>query len=200
MTTKPNTILLLFGLNLLIVSTLFAQQQPIANTAEERMRKDVTVLASDSLQGREAGTIGEQMASDYISKQMQQIGLLPKGNSEGSYLSEFRMSYPVIFKDASLRINDITFKHIEEFGATDLSAPGKVAAPLINIGKGFSGVSSPGIQDSDIKGKIVLLDISNGWKNEDNPTILAKIIEKVKSAVDMGAVGVILHNTSRKAT
>ena len=200
MMTKLNTFLLFNILNLFVASVLFAQQQPNINPSEERMRQDVTILASDSLQGREAGTIGEQMASDYISKQMHGIGLLPKGNTDGSYLSEFRMSYPVIFKEASLRINDITFKHIEEFGATDLSAPGTLAAPLINIGKGVSGISSIGIQASDISGKIVILDISNGWKNEDNATILAKIIAKVKAAVDMGAAGVILHNTSRKAT
>ncbi len=200
MMTKLNTFLLFTVLNLFAASTLVAQQQPNLNPSQERMRQDVTLLASDSLQGREAGTIGEQMASDYISKQMLKIGLKPKGDSEGSYLSEFRMSYPVIFKKAVLRINDINFKHIEEFGATDLSAPGNVSAPLINIGKGISELSLFGFHASDIRGKVVILDISNGWKDEDNATLLAKIIVKVKAVVDMGAVGVILHNTSRKAT
>lgn len=200
MMTKFNTFLLFFVLNLFTASILFAQKQPLANTSEERMRQDVTLLASDSLQGREAGTIGEQMASDYISKQMIKIGLLPKGDTEGSYLSEFRMSFPVIFKKAVLRINDINFKHVEEFGATDLSAAGNVSASLINIGKGISEASLSGFQPSDIRGKIVILDISNGWKDEDNAAILAKIVSKVKAVVNLGAVAVILHNTSRTET
>jgi Iap family predicted aminopeptidase len=174
--------------------SVISQQIVPVNTSEGRMRRDIAVLASDSLQGREAGTIGEQMASDYVSNQMREIGLLPKGDPEGSYLSEFRMSYPVHFKKASLRVNEIEFRHVEEFGATDLSSAGNVTAPLVNIGKGLNG------NGTDLKGKIVVIDISNGWKNEENETILAGIIARVKSVVDKGAVGIILHNSSRKET
>ncbi len=192
---KKNTFrFLFFLLSLVSIGKLSAQQNSTANSSEYRMHRDVSILASDSLQGREAGTIGEQMASAYISAQMREIGLLPKGDAENSYLSEFRMSYPVIFKAAKLRIDDIEFKHIEEFGATDLSSAGNVDAPLINIGKGISA------SKTEVNGKIVVIDIANGWKKEENAVILASIITKVKSVVDKGAVGVILNNSSRKST
>lgn len=186
-----------------LILSHFAVSSQNVRLAEEKLRKDVAVLASDSLKGREAGTIGEQMASDYISKQMLQIGLLPKGDREGSFLSEFRMNYPVIFKEAKLRINDIDFKHTGEFGATDLSSPGNVTAPLINIGKGIS-VNSETIKDKnsdyDVGGKIVLMDIASETESDDNYELLEDIVGRVTSVVQQGAVGVILHNTSRKTT
>jgi aminopeptidase YwaD len=161
------------------------------------------LLASDSLRGREAGTIGEQMASAYISNQMRLIGLLPKGDTEGSYLSEFRMSFPVVFKDAKLKVNEIEIKYKTEFGATDLSSPGDITAPLINIGKGISPDGSDLNNNKityNIKGKIVVLNISTGNKKVADTDRLNDIIARVKTAIQLGAVGVILHNSSRKST
>jgi len=195
--------LLFFSLSLLLSGNVTAQQNVNDSVSEARMYHDIFVLASDSLKGREAGTIGEQMASDYISKLMLQIGLLPKGDGEGSYLSEFRMNYPVIYKDAKLRVNDIEFKHDEDFGATDLSSAGEVTAELINIGKGINGSKDQKRNRNgkyDLKGKIVVLDIVSLTGEMDNAAFLDEIIARVKYAVQEGAVGLILHNSSRKST
>lgn len=195
--------LLFLSLSFFICRNAFSQQTAIDSASEVRMYRDIYILSSDSLKGREAGTIGEQMASDYISKQMLRIGLLPNGDHDGSYMSKFRMNYPVIYKEAKLRIEDIDFKYKEEFGATDLSAPGNITAPLINIGNGISASIEKGDKKygiSDIAGKIVILDIASGTKIEDNDSFLDDLIIRVKSVVQQGAVGVILHNSSRHAT
>ena len=200
---KLNLASLFFLLNFLYFGNATAQLIQNDSISAARMYHDVFILASDSLQGREAGTRGEQMASDYISEQMHQIGLLPKGDSTGSYVSRFRMNFPVIFKEAKLRVNDINFKHIEEFGATDLSSQGKVIAPLINIGIGIdTSVYDAGGRNrkSDVFGKIVVIEIADLSKNDDKAEVLEMIISRVKSAVQRGAVGVIIHNSSRKAT
>lgn len=194
--------LLIFSFSFLCIINAFAQQAVYDSASEARMYHDVFILSSDSLKGREAGTIGEQMASDYISKQMLQIGLLPKGDSTGSYLSRFRMNYPVIFKETKLQVNKVVFKHVEEFGATDLSSAGNVTAPLINIGKGIAPSSEKAHHKNgtlDLKGKIVVLDIS-GFDTLDNAAALDEIIARVTLIVQKGAVGVILHNSSRKTT
>jgi len=180
---------------------LFSQEYPKPADSESRMRHDVSFLASDSLKGREAGTEGEKLAATYISEQMKLIGLLPKGDKAGSYLSEFRMSYPVIFREAKLKVNDIEFKHNVEFGATDLSSQGNVSAPLLNLGKGMSsGSRFARDNDTEIKGKIVVLDIASKKINKEKSVILDEIILRVKAVVQAGAVGVILHNSSRKAS
>ena len=194
--------LLIFLFGFLSLGNVSAQLNISDSSIIARLYHDVFILASDSLQGRKAGTVGEKMASDYISKQMLAIGLLPKGDTVGSYLSEFRMNFPVIFENTLLKINDISFKPGEEFGATDLSASGNITAPLINIGKGATG--SRFYQDgsntvNEVTGKIVIIDI-DGSAKDDKTELIENIIARVKSVVQKGAIGVILHNSSRKAT
>lgn len=47
-----------------------------------QIRSDISILASDSLQGREVGTEGEKMAASYIVEQFKKAGLSPKGTAE----------------------------------------------------------------------------------------------------------------------
>jgi len=194
--------LLILSFGLILSVNVKAQKTVYDSASEARMYHDVNILASDSLKGREAGTIGEQMAADYISKQMFQIGLLPKGDSTGSFLSRFRMNYPVIYKDAKLRIDNVDFKHIEDFGAIDLSSAGNVTAPFINIGNGISGNNRGGSKNGvyDVAGKIVIIDVSSGSKKEGDNSLSEEIFGRIASIVQQGAVGVVIHNTSRKAT
>lgn len=192
--------LLAFTIGIVHTTTLFAQATGSYMLSQDRLYRDVYILANDSLKGREAGKPEEKMAADYISRQMQQAGLLPKGDGDSSYLSEFRMNYPVIFKNATLKVNDITFKYTEEFGATDLSSSGTVSAPFVNIGKGRPGVDYDlKSGESIVKGNIVVMDI-DGTGQEDKYIMLNDIIARVKTAVQQGAVGVLLHTDSRKST
>ena len=46
------------------------------------LQKHIEVLASDSMEGRRAGTPGEQKASAYINNEFKNIGLLPKGTND----------------------------------------------------------------------------------------------------------------------
>jgi hypothetical protein len=58
-----------------------------AQTAEisvDRIRKDVTYLASDKLKGRGTSTKGEKKAASYIAKEFRSAGLTPKG-TDGYY-------------------------------------------------------------------------------------------------------------------
>ena len=54
---------------------LQAQQECIT-----RMKTHVQFLSGDQLQGRKAGTVGEQMARNFIVEEFKNIGLQPKGN------------------------------------------------------------------------------------------------------------------------
>lgn len=193
-------IILVFTLGIVQATVLFAQHSGSYSLSRNRLYRDVYILANDSLKGREAGKPEEKMAADYISRQMQLAGLLPKGGSDSSFLSEFRMNYPVIFREATLKVNDISFKYNEEFGATDLSSSGKVSAPFVNIGKGRAGVDYDLLSgENAVNGKIVIMDI-DGPDMDDKNLMLSDIIARVKSAVQKGALGVILHTDSRKST
>lgn len=54
------------------------------------LKEDVTFLASDSLEGRETGSKGEQRAAAYIIKQFKLAGLKPAGTN--GYYQEFAIS------------------------------------------------------------------------------------------------------------
>ncbi len=47
-----------------------------AQTTRENLKRHITALTSDSLLGRESGTIGEKRAADYISGIFKEYGLL----------------------------------------------------------------------------------------------------------------------------
>jgi len=57
-------------------------------TLKERLEQHVYTLASDSLRGRQAGTVYARMAADYIVRQFEEIGIEPY--FENSYLQTFR--------------------------------------------------------------------------------------------------------------
>ena len=57
----------------------FAQNNGKVNKkAVKRLIEDVSALASDQMEGREPGTMGEIKARDYIKRRMLEIGLEPK--------------------------------------------------------------------------------------------------------------------------
>ncbi|MCI4670325.1 MAG: M20/M25/M40 family metallo-hydrolase [Bacteroidia bacterium] len=72
--------------NILYLILIFATLFPQATQAQEldplhQIRVDVVYLASDYMQGRETGKIGEEMAANYIATRFGQMGLSPKGES-----------------------------------------------------------------------------------------------------------------------
>ena len=73
-------ITLLFSLFVAILSaqdntnTSIATKYAETITAED-MREDLTILASDALEGRETGTRGQKMAAAYIRAHFEELGL-----------------------------------------------------------------------------------------------------------------------------
>ena len=55
--------------------------------AENKIKEDVAFLADDKMGGRQTGTQGEILASEYIVKRFKAIGLQPKGTKD--YIQSF---------------------------------------------------------------------------------------------------------------
>jgi hypothetical protein len=81
---------------ILLVSIIFliyldGCQKPLnREKAIKLIKNDLEYLASDMLEGREAGTPGAEKAADYLAERFEEIGLIPKG-SDG-YFQEFSFS------------------------------------------------------------------------------------------------------------
>src|SRR5687767_14451664 len=77
--------------------TVFAQQPTTPSL--DRLRKDVTYLASDMLDGRRTGTQGANDAAQYIAREFSLLGLQPgmqiakpartRGESRARYMQPF---------------------------------------------------------------------------------------------------------------
>jgi len=84
--------------NTLIITSLIAtvmlscQSAPSDDKLLSNLKKDVSFLAADQLEGRAIGTEGEEQAAQYLAERFEQIGIEPKGTS--GFFQEFTVSKP----------------------------------------------------------------------------------------------------------
>ena len=81
---SPSKILAAVASGLLLASSAAAQPSPEAVRSAANVKAHMTFLASDLLQGREAGSPGFDIAANYVASQFAQLGLKPAGEG-GSY-------------------------------------------------------------------------------------------------------------------
>ncbi len=80
---------------LLLLPLLLSQCSTTQTSLEKELgydpmlEKDIEYLASDELEGRETGQKGEKLAAEYISKRMQELGLIPMGTDQ--YYQDFQV-------------------------------------------------------------------------------------------------------------
>lgn len=157
--------------------------------ADKALIKDlqthITYLADDKLEGRRAGTPGEQLASEYISRQFAAAGLQPKGDN-GNWLQPFDINDGKEVKPASFCIiNGHDLKLNTDYFPLAYSANGSLEAlPAISLPE--SGM--PWFIDLD------------DWlaENKDNPhfDLEEKIRQHAADIAAKGATALVLYNTS----
>ncbi|MDX1459722.1 MAG: M28 family metallopeptidase [Xanthomonadales bacterium] len=120
---------------------------------QQRIRAHIEFLASDLLEGREAGTPGYDIAAAYVASQFRQIGLEPAGQ-QGSYYQQVplrRAWQEAGSAELSLRRDERVqaFRFVEEFyispntGASSVD----VEAPMVFAGY---GIEAPALDYSDL--------------------------------------------------
>jgi len=75
---------------------------PIASTADIGRR--IERLASDSFEGREPGTKGGQLASQYIADEMKEAGLVPMGD-DGTYFQSVKLTESSVLPSSDMKIS-----------------------------------------------------------------------------------------------
>lgn len=176
--------LILFFLLLSSVSVA----QKLTRSDKEMMKYlkiNLSFLASDNLEGRRAGTIGESLAADFISKKFKEIGLLPKGTSD-SYFQPFTVT-------DGKKISNLTSLTINN----KLLIPEKDFFPLSNSSNTsiIKTQISPALTE---KNQPWFLDLSGDLEeNKTNPhfDINNLIQSKINNAKEKGATSIILYNS-----
>lgn len=79
-----------------------------SNISPKDIKTHITFLASDKLEGREAGTAGEAIAAGYITEHFEKFGLKPAGN-ENTYFQEFRINLSALNNPHNQDTSTVTF-------------------------------------------------------------------------------------------
>lgn len=161
---KPQTWLLLLAL--VWAAALCVQSARAfspATISADNLTAHIKLLASDEFQGRRTGTVGMELAAQYLEQEFALFGLLPAGDN-GTY----RESFPVVIGGHLGTDNHMTVTQAGEQRALQL---GKEYTPLTFSGNGrvvgdvvFAGygITAPELNYDDyagvdVKDKIVLI-------------------------------------------
>jgi hypothetical protein len=131
---------------------------------EERLRRDVTYLASAECEGRGVQTKGINLAADYIARAFKDAGLKPAVPS-GDYFQPFTMTgnavegNPNELAFTGPQGQRIVFARNEHFRPVGLSGKGQLSAPLVLVGYGVTAdnVGYDDYRNMDVAGKVVVI-------------------------------------------
>jgi aminopeptidase YwaD len=176
----------------LLVLILFSQpgiSQKIKKSDQPvlaNLQAHIHYLADDKLQGRRAGTEGEELAMNYISDQFKQIGLRPKG-TEGYYQAFDIAEGKQINAETHFIINDKELKLNEEYFPF-------VFSPNVNI----EALPAIAMQETGMPWFIDLKDAIG--ENANNPHFDLKdyIHQQATELKKKGATALVFYNTSEK--
>ncbi|MBM3404658.1 MAG: M28 family peptidase [Bacteroidetes bacterium] len=161
----------------------------------DRLRTDVAILASDSLQGRESGTAGERMASEYIINEFRKTRCKPAGSGDTSFLQPFPRRTVNISRYNKVSIGERLLTYKSDYGLLACSASGEVKGVINAIGWDNERTLHPRPHDC-----IALIDLdspenysgASGKRQSTDP------FERLKQAVSHGACAIICWNCPSK--
>jgi Zn-dependent M28 family amino/carboxypeptidase len=183
-----------------------ATAQPSADMARsaENVRAHMTFLASDLLQGREAGSPGYDIAAGYVASQFRQLGLKPAGDKGGYFqavpLTAFRAADQgtYVLRGRGGATTPLVSGEDVLVGRNAGPDERRVSAQLVFVGYGV--VAPERKRDDykglDVKGKIVvaLSGAPSGFQTEER-AYYANGRTKRAEAARHGAVGFIQVGT-----
>ncbi|MDQ6652829.1 MAG: M20/M25/M40 family metallo-hydrolase [Acidobacteriota bacterium] len=146
---------------LLTIAIAALAQQPVATlnpSSADRLRKDVTYLASDALEGRRTGTMTAMAAARYVEDEFKRLGLKPGARREVSlsrkrgavgYYDSYMQPFPYIEgvqlgKNNALRLNTkpdapLALRVGEDWMPLGFSSNGEIErVPAVFVGFGIT--------------------------------------------------------------
>jgi aminopeptidase YwaD len=150
------------------------------------LQNHIHFLADDKLEGRRAGTKGEELAMSYISEQFRQIGLSPKG-AEGYYQNFDINEGKQIDSQTHFIINDKELKLDEDYFPFVYSSD-------VNI----EALPAIALQESGLPWFVNLKDVLDENANNPHFDLENHIHQQAIDLKKKGAAALIFYNTSTK--
>jgi hypothetical protein len=174
---------LIHSLFFILPSLAFAQDPtPYASLIEPVALKDnLSIIASDALEGRLTGTRGQKMAAAFIADHFQKLGL--QAINKGSYYQQFSL---YSYKQGEISIATSSKKFSEStdvvfYGSKGTDGPRQYEVVFVGAG------SDDDMSQVTIKDRVVLM-----MTPELSFSKLGPIVKKLN---DYGALGVMLYST-----
>ncbi|MFZ1807491.1 MAG: M28 family peptidase [Cyclobacteriaceae bacterium] len=168
-------------------SLLFAQKDPVVIQYGEEvlltdLKENLTIIASDALEGRKTGSRGQKMAAAFIRAHFEEIGLKgPVGN--GGYYQNVPL-YTVVPGKSAINSSDVSLQNFKDFVFLGLNES-KGISPVVFVGDG----EEASLEKIEVSGKTVLV-ISEKNVNE---IPIAGLLSK-------GAKVVLICNSNNEST
>lgn len=175
----------------------FAQEKPKSSEiSATELKKHVSYLASDALQGRKTGMPGDSLAAEYEHKVLTQEGLIPLF---GNGFQHFRVTDKIIYGPNNiLELHGSTLKLDADFAPFAFSENASFAGEVVFCGYGFD-ISEDSLKwndysGMDVKGKIVMILRADPEIDKLKSSFIkySRDRDKVLQARDMGASAVLL--------
>ena len=125
------------------------------------LRTHVYILAADSMMGREAGTRGNVMGTDYIAAEARRIGLQPAGDN-GTFFQQIPLVQSGVNEGASLTVDGAALAYgtdfllVPNYGTVLRFAPGFQASGVQVVYGGRVGEPTQMISPEQARGKLVV--------------------------------------------
>ena len=137
-------------------------KQYAATISADNLRKDLTYIASDELEGRDTGSEGQRKAANYIANRFAELGLQPlasDGKGGKGYFQFFNL-YRKGWKDAYIKIGNKKKEFFKDYYPNGLtSIPQEESLNVVFAGYGIESDTYNDYKDIDVKGKaVVILD------------------------------------------
>ncbi len=192
---------LLFSLLLVVFySQVVFSQVPFGldpGDVKKRLQDDINFLASEEMEGREAGTDAEKKAAVYIQSRFEETGLEPL--FEGSYFQEFEFFGDwTLGEENFMMIGETQFSMHSDYFVLPNSSSGRVYAKGNYVGYGLQTDTHDDYSGlEDLENTIFFMEYYLPEDLDDGATRLPLEVmqKKIKTAEDMGAVAVVFVNT-----
>ena len=122
------------------------------------MKEDLTILASNALEGRETGKRGQKMAAAYIKAHFEELGLIgPVKNGPNPYYQNvvLKSSRP---SDIYIKVGDTKLKNIDDFFYTgSVYNTDEISTEIVFAGGG----TDKEFEGLDLKGKSIFIQTTD---------------------------------------
>jgi len=149
----------------------FAQQDPVAvkyakTITAEDLKGNLSIIASDAMEGRETGKRGQKMAAAFISAHFEDLKLIAPVN--GSYYQPVPL-YAIGVPAVTFKAGPVEFTQEEYLFVGSADTGGMIEMPVVFIGKGTEAEMS----GLDLNGKAVMFLADPEMSLMNNPMIRA---------------------------